>query len=67
MIALVAALTIGGFTGARRMRLLAIVAVAGVALLIAVIVVGLITSFDVDVLTTALDPFDAFGIRASAI
>ena len=55
------ALAIGGFTGAKRRRLLAVVAVAGVALLLAVIVVGLITSFDVDVLTTALDPFDAFG------
>ncbi len=61
VIALVAGLTIVGFTGARRMRLLAVVAVAGVALLIAVIFVGLITSFDVDVLTTALSPFDAFG------
>ncbi len=61
VIALTGALAIGGFTGAKRRRLLAVVAVAGVALLLAVIVVGLITSFDVDVLTTALDPFDAFG------
>jgi APA family basic amino acid/polyamine antiporter len=61
VIALVAALAIGSATGARRRRLLAVVAVAGVGLLVAVIAVGLVTSFDLDVLTTDLDPFDPFG------
>jgi len=61
VIALVAALAIGGATGARRRRLLAVVAVAGVGLLVAVIAVGLVTTFDLDVLTTDLDPFDPFG------
>ena len=61
VIALVVALSIRGITGARHARLLAAVAVAGVALLLAVIVVGLITSFDLGVLTTNLDPFDPFG------
>jgi APA family basic amino acid/polyamine antiporter len=61
VIALVAALAIGSATGARRGRLLAVVAVAGVGLLVAVIAVGLVTSFDLDVLTTDLDPFDPFG------
>jgi APA family basic amino acid/polyamine antiporter len=61
VIALVAGLAIVSFTGARRWRPLTVVAVAGVALLLAVIVVGLITSFDFDVLTTELDPFDPVG------
>jgi basic amino acid/polyamine antiporter, APA family len=61
VIALVAALAIGSATGARRRRLLVVVAVAGVGLLVAVIAVGLVTSFDLDVLTTDLDPFDPFG------
>jgi APA family basic amino acid/polyamine antiporter len=61
VIALVATMAIGGFTGAPHRRLLAIIAVAGVGLLLAVIVVGLITSFDVDVLTKDLDPFDSFA------
>jgi basic amino acid/polyamine antiporter, APA family len=61
VIALVAAVAVAGATGAGRRRLLGIVAVAGVGLLVAVIVVGLITSFDVEVLTTDLDPFDSFA------
>jgi APA family basic amino acid/polyamine antiporter len=61
VIALIATLAIGSATGARRRRLLAVVAVAGVGLLVAVIAVGLVTSFDLDVLTTDLDPFDPFG------
>ncbi|MQA73267.1 MAG: amino acid permease [Solirubrobacterales bacterium] len=61
VIALVAVLAVGGFTGAGRQRLLTVVAVAGVGLLLAVIVVGLITSFDLTVLTTDLDPFDSFA------
>lgn len=60
-IALTAALAIRGFTGANRRRLLVVVAVAGIAILLAVVVVGLITSFDLDVLTTDLDPFNPFG------
>jgi APA family basic amino acid/polyamine antiporter len=61
VIALVAGLAISGATGARRRTLLGIVAVAGVGLLVAVIVVGLITSFDLGVVTTDLNPFDPFG------
>jgi APA family basic amino acid/polyamine antiporter len=61
VIAVVALLAIRGVTGARHPRMLAVVAVAGVALLLAVVVVGLITSFDFGVLTTDLDPFDPFG------
>jgi APA family basic amino acid/polyamine antiporter len=61
VIALVAALSIGSATGARHGRVLTIVAVAGVGLLLAVIVVGLLTSFDLDVVTTDLDPFDSFA------
>jgi basic amino acid/polyamine antiporter, APA family len=61
VIALVAAVAISGATGARRRTLLGIVAVAGVGLLVAVIVVGLLTSFDLGVVTADLDPFDPFG------
>jgi basic amino acid/polyamine antiporter, APA family len=52
-----AMLTIGGFTGAGRQRLLGLVAIAGVALLFAVIIVGLLTSWDPGALTAHLDPF----------
>jgi APA family basic amino acid/polyamine antiporter len=61
VIVLTAALTIAGITGAGRQRLLGAVSIAGVGLLLAVIVVGLVTSFDLDVLTTELNPFDAIG------
>ena len=61
MIALVAAVAISGATGARHRTLLGLVAVAGVGLLVAVIVVGLLTSFDLGVVTADLDPFDPFG------
>ena len=61
MIVLTAALTIAGVTGARRGRLLGLISIAGVGLLLAVIVVGLLTSFDLDVLTSELDPFDPAG------
>ncbi len=54
-----AVLTIGGFTGAGRARLLGLIAIAGVGLLFAVIIVGLLTSFDLDILTTSLNPFDS--------
>ncbi len=61
VVALIAGLSIAGFTGIRRQRLLTVVALAGVLLLIAVIVIGLITVFDFDVLTTDLNPFDSFA------
>ena len=57
VIALTAALTIAGITGAGRQRLLGVISIAGVGLLLAVIVVGLITSFDLSALTAELDPF----------
>ena len=59
VIALISFLGIIGFTGIKRQRLLTTIAVAGVLMLVAVIVVGLATSFDIDVLTTALNPFDS--------
>ena len=61
VIVLTAALTIAGVTGARRGRLLGLISIAGVGLLLAVIVVGLLTSFDLDVLTSELNPFDPAG------
>lgn len=57
VIGLTAALTIRGATGAGRQRLLSVIAVAGVTLLLAVIVVGLLTSFDLSALTSQLHPF----------
>ena len=57
VIALTAALTIAGITGAGRQRLLGVISIAGVGLLLAVIVVGLITSFDLSALSAELDPF----------
>ncbi len=57
VIVLTAALTIAGVTGAGRARLLGLISIAGVGLLLAVIVVGLITSFDLSALTAELDPF----------
>jgi basic amino acid/polyamine antiporter, APA family len=48
-----------GFTGARRERSLAVVAVAGVLLLVAVIVVGAITSWDPGAITRELDLFES--------
>ena len=61
VIGLVAALAIAGFTGIRRQRLITYVALAGVGLLAAVIVVGAITSWDPGVFTAELDPFDSFA------
>jgi len=57
VIALVAGLGIAGFTGIGRPRLLSVVAVSGVLLLVAVIVVGLLTTFDLGAITDELDPF----------
>lgn len=57
VIAAAAAINIAGFTGRRRQPLLTLVALGGVALLVAVIVVGAITSWDVGAVTEGLDPF----------
>jgi len=57
VIVLTGALTIRGVTGVGRQRLLSIISIAGVGLLLAVVVVGLITSFDLSALTAELDPF----------
>ena len=62
VILLVATLAIAGFTGVRRQRLITYVALAGVALLAAVIVVGAITSWDPGALTAELDLFQAPGL-----
>ncbi len=59
VIALAAFSGIVGFTGARRQRALTVVAVAGVLLMIAVIVVGLITSWDPGAITRELDLFSS--------
>jgi basic amino acid/polyamine antiporter, APA family len=57
VIAVVALSGVIGFTGARRQRALSVVAVAGVLLLVAVIVVGAITSWDPAAITRELDLF----------
>jgi APA family basic amino acid/polyamine antiporter len=57
VIAVVAFTGIIGSTGIRRQRLLSVVAVAGVLLMLAVIVVGAITSFDLGAVTRELDLF----------
>ena len=59
VIAAVALMGIAGVTGIRRQRLLTLVALAGVLVLVLVIVVGFATSFDLDVITTELNPFDS--------
>ena len=61
VVALTVVLTITSVTGVGRQRLLGMISIAGVGLLFAVIVVGLITSFDAEVLTTVLNPFEATG------
>jgi basic amino acid/polyamine antiporter, APA family len=57
VIAAVAAINIVGFSGAGRQLLLTAVAIGGVLLLVAVVVVGAITSFDAAALTAELDLF----------
>jgi APA family basic amino acid/polyamine antiporter len=57
VIAAAAAINIAGFTGYRRQRLLTLVALGGVALLVLVIAVGAITSWDLGAVTEGLDPF----------
>ena len=59
VIALAAAINVVGFSGARRQLLLTAIAIAGVLLLLAVIVVGAITSFDAGALTAELDLFSS--------
>jgi APA family basic amino acid/polyamine antiporter len=57
VIALGAGAAIRGFTGVARQRLLSVISLAGVTLLIAVIVVGVLTVFDLGALTAELHPF----------
>ncbi len=57
VIAAVAAINIVGFSGAARQLLLTAIAIGGVLLLVAVIVVGTLTSFDAAALTAELDLF----------
>jgi APA family basic amino acid/polyamine antiporter len=59
VIAVAAFGAIVGFTGARRQRALTVVAVAGVLLLVAVIIVGAITNWDPGAITRELDLFDS--------
>ncbi len=61
VIGLVTALAIAGFTGIRRQRLVTYVALAGMVLLVAVIVVGAITSWDPGVFSNELDPSEPFA------
>jgi APA family basic amino acid/polyamine antiporter len=57
VVALTVVLTITAVTGIGRQRLLGMISIAGIGLLFAVIVVGLITSWDPSALTAELDPF----------
>jgi len=59
VIVLVAASNVAGITGARHPRTLTTLAVAGIGLLVAVIVAGLVTSFDLGALTDELDLFSS--------
>ena len=59
VIVAVAAINIAGFTGSRRQRLLTMIAIGGLLLLLAVIVVGAITSWDFGAVTDGLDPFSS--------
>ncbi|MEO8091607.1 MAG: amino acid permease [bacterium] len=59
VIALVAGFNVVGFSGMRRQLTVAVFALAGVLLLIAVVVVGAITSFDPGALTAELDLWDS--------
>ncbi len=63
VIALVAAVNIGGLTGQRRQALLTGVALAGVTLLVAVIVIGMATSLDPGALTAELDLFSSPSVE----
>ncbi len=57
VIAAAAGINIVGFSGAGRQLLLTLIAIGGVLLLVAVVVVGAITSFDASALTAELDLF----------
>jgi APA family basic amino acid/polyamine antiporter len=57
VIALVAAINVRGIIGRRRQRVLVLLALADLALMIAVIGVGLVVAFDPDLLTAELDLF----------
>jgi APA family basic amino acid/polyamine antiporter len=57
VIAAVAGINIVGFSGAGRQLLLTGIAIGGVLLLVAVVVVGALTSFDASALTAELDLF----------
>jgi basic amino acid/polyamine antiporter, APA family len=59
VIAVVAAMSIAGVTGIRHQRTLTLIAIGGVVLLLAVIVVGLITSFDPGALSADVDLFSS--------
>jgi basic amino acid/polyamine antiporter, APA family len=57
VIALVAAINVRGIIGRRRQRVLVVLALADLALMIAVIGVGLVVAFEPDLLTAELDLF----------
>jgi basic amino acid/polyamine antiporter, APA family len=57
VIALVAAINVRGIIGRRRQRVLVVLALADLALMIAVVGVGLAVAFEPDLLTAELDPF----------
>ena len=59
VIALVAGFNIVGFSGVRRQLTLTVIALGGVLLLIAVVVVGAVASFDPGALTAELDLFES--------
>ena len=57
VIAVAAAMAVAGITGVHRVRLLMALALSGVALFAAVILVGLVTAFDPGAITAELDLF----------
>jgi APA family basic amino acid/polyamine antiporter len=59
VIALVTGLNVVGLVGLRRQFTLTVVALVGVALLLTIVVVGAITSFDASALTAELDLWDS--------
>jgi basic amino acid/polyamine antiporter, APA family len=59
VIAVIAGMNIAGITGSRRQLLLTLVALGGILLLLAVIVAGAITSFDLGALTAEMDLFSS--------
>ena len=63
VIAAVAGINIVGFSGAARQLLLTAIAIGGVLLLIAVVLVGALTSFDASALTAQLDLFTSPSVE----